>query len=120
MARVLLVDDDAAGLDLRRLILERDGYEVRMATNPFYARTLFMEFKPQIVVLDLRLPEPEDGLSLIRDFRAADPRVRIIALSGYTPDLENKPEASLVDQILEKPVRAERLFSALAGTRPTD
>ena len=33
MARVLLVDDDAAGLDLRKLILEREGHQVSMATD---------------------------------------------------------------------------------------
>ena len=34
MARVLLVDDDAAGLDLRKIILEREGHQISIASEP--------------------------------------------------------------------------------------
>ena len=46
MARVLLVDDDAAALDLRKLILEREGHQVSMASDPARARALFAETPP--------------------------------------------------------------------------
>jgi len=36
-------------------------------------------------------------------------------LSGWTPDLEGKPEAQMVDELLSKPLRSARLVSALAG-----
>ena len=115
MARLLVVDDDAAALALRKLILEREGYEVSAAADPPSARVLFAETQPKIVILDLRLPEAVDGLALIRDFRAAIPGVRIIVLSGWPPDLEGTPEAAMVDQVLTKPIRTTALLSALAG-----
>ena len=114
MSRVLLVDDDAPALELRKLILEREGHQISTATDPTKARELFFETPPDTVVLDLRLPEPTDGLSLIRTFRTAAPAVRIIALCGWPPDLENTPEEQMVNLVLPKPIRTATLVSALS------
>jgi DNA-binding response OmpR family regulator len=119
MSRVLLVDDDAPALELRKLILEREGHDVSIATTPAQARAQFLSAPPDCIVLDLRLPEATDGLSLIRDFRAASAGVRIIALCGWPPDLENTPEAEMVNLVLPKPIRTATLVSALsASTAP--
>ena len=64
--------------------------------------------------MDLRLPEPTDGLSLIRDFRSASSSVRIIALCGWPPDIEGTPESQMVDVVLAKPTRTAALISALS------
>ena len=114
MARVLLVDDDAAALDLRKVILEREGHQVSMATEPDSARKLFGETLPDSVVLDLRLPEAKEGLALIREFRAAAPEVRIIVLAGWPLDIEGTPEAEMVNLVLAKPIRTAMLVDALA------
>ncbi len=122
MARVLLVDDDAAALDLRKLILEREGHQISIASEPVSARALFVETQPESVILDLRLPEATDGLALIREFRAAAPQVRIIVLAGWPLDLEGTPEAQMVDLVLAKPIRTATLVDALATSEsePTD
>jgi len=114
MAKVLLVDDDAPALELRKLILEREGHEVSVATDPTKARALFSELHPTHIVLDLRLPDRADGLSLIRDFRSASPGVRIIALCGWPPDIEGTPESQMVNVVLAKPTRTATLISALS------
>jgi len=122
MARLLLVDDDTASLELRKLILEREGNQGSAAADVAAARSLFFDTHPDTVVLDLRLPETEDGLALIRECRAACPGLRIIVLSGWAPDLDGKPEARMVDELLSKPVRTARLVSAVAagatGSKP--
>ena len=118
MARVLLVDDDAAALDLRKIILEREGHQVSMASEPDSARALFAETHPDNVVLDLRLPEAKHGLELIRQFRAAAPEVRIIVLAGWPLDLEGTPEAEMVNLVLAKPIRTATLVDALAESEP--
>lgn len=118
MARVLLVDDDAAALDLRKMILERKGHQISMASEPASAHALFAETQPDTVVLDLRLPEAKDGLALIREFRAAAPEVRIIVLAGWPLDLEGTPEAQMVDLVLGKPIRTATLVDALAESEP--
>jgi len=118
MARVLLVDDDAAALDLRKLILEREGHRISIASEPGSARALFAEMHPDCVVMDLRLPEAEDGLALIREFREVAPGVRIIVLAGWPLDIEGTPEAQNVNLVLAKPIRTAQLVSALAELEP--
>lgn len=118
MARVLLVDDDAAALDLRKVILEREGHRVSIASEPDSARVLFAETQPDSVVLDLRLPEAKDGLALIHEFRAAAPSVRIIVLAGWPIDIEGTPEAQMVNLVLAKPIRTATLVDALAESEP--
>ena len=113
MANVLLVDDDPGGLEIRKMLLERDGHQVSTATEASAARDQFRESVPECVILDLRLPFPEDGLALVREFREAAPGVRIIVLAGWGADLEGHPEQELVDEVLAKPVRSERLINAV-------
>ena len=115
MARVLLVDDDADALSLRKLIFEKDGHRVMVATSAGRARELFQTESPQSVILDLRLPDAEDGLALIRDFRAASREVKIVVLCGWCADLEGREESGLVDLVLSKPVRSEVLLRAVAS-----
>jgi len=65
------------------------------------------------VILDLRLPKPEDGLALIREFRAASDALNIVVLSGWCADLAGCEEGSLVNVTLSKPVRSEVLLNAI-------
>jgi len=113
MARVLLVDDDAGGVEIRKMLLEREGHQVSTATDAASARVRFRGFAPECVILDLRLPSAEDGLALVREFREAAPGVRIVVLAGWRADLEGHPEQQMVNEVLTKPVRSERLISAV-------
>jgi CheY-like chemotaxis protein len=116
MANVLLVDDDPGGIEIRKMLLERDGHRVSTATDAATARDRFREIAPECVILDLRLPSPEDGLALVREFREcreATPGLRIVVLAGWDADLEGHPEQALVDEVLAKPVRSERLITAV-------
>ncbi len=114
MARVLVIDDDADALPVRRSILERAGHAVEIAASLKEARERFAADPPDTVVMDLRLPRAEDGLALIREWRAAAPDLRIVVLSGRTTELEMSGERSLVDEVLRKPVRSERLLQVLS------
>jgi DNA-binding response OmpR family regulator len=113
MSRVLLVDDDTDALELRKLIFENHGHRVLAAHNAADARDQFCAEPPESVILDLRLPDAEDGLALIREFRAASATLKIVVLSGWCTDLDGRTESSLVDLTLSKPVRSEVLLSAI-------
>ena len=108
--RVLVVDDDAAALEIRRLVIERRGHSVILAGNASDARAAFAA-GCDVVVLDLRLPDAEDGLALIREFQP----VPIVVLCGNRGDIDGRPEAQMVVAILEKPVRSEVLLNAIDG-----
>ena len=115
MGTLLLVDDDRDGLPIRRLIFERAGFQVFAAATAEEARAVFFGHAPEIVLLDLHLPELEDGCALIRDFRAYAPTVRIVVLSGFAGDFQQRPESHMVDLVLEKPLRSEKLLRAVTG-----
>ncbi len=108
MAHVLVVDDDAAALEIRKLVLERRGHLVSTAQDADAARAAP---HPDVAVLDLRMPRLEDGLELIREFHAAG--VRIVVLCGNPVDLDGREEAGMIDQVLAKPVKSEVLVAAL-------
>jgi two-component system, OmpR family, response regulator ResD len=114
MLRLLLVDDDRDGVEIRRLIFERAGYEVLVERTGEGARRAFTENSPELVMLDMRLPDIEDGLALIREFRARAPKIRIIVLAGLAGDLRGRPEEQMVDAVLAKPFRSDKLVRALA------
>lgn len=113
MPAILLVDDDIDGLAVRRLVLERLGHVVSTATDCDSARVQFKAANPGIVIMDLRLPDPGDGAALIRHFREANPQCRIIVLSGAVGDLKGQPEAAMVDTVLRKPAKTERLVNVI-------
>jgi CheY-like chemotaxis protein len=103
MVRVLVVEDDASQLEIRRQILEHAGYEVVAAQDA--AQALERWEGCSVVVMDLRLPEPEDGARLIQ---ALAGKTRIIVLSGGQVD----PELP-VDEVLTKPCPSRRLLESI-------
>lgn len=114
MARVLLVDDDPDQLEVRRMLFHQAGHEVYTAGDAGTALEVLDRAAPQLVVTDLRLPKAEDGLALIRTLRERAAAVRIVVLSGWTADLDHLPEAGLVDAIIGKPARTNRLLALAA------
>lgn len=113
MARVLLVDDDRDQMEIRRLILEKAGHKVTCACTASAALEAVASRGPQVVVMDLRMPRPEDGRRLIRGLRTADGRLRIIVVAGWPADLAGAPESQLIDQSLQKPVRSQHLLELI-------
>ncbi len=104
MARILVVEDDAGQLEIRKLILEHAGYEV--ATAQTAAEAIDRLPGSQLVLMDLRIPTPEDGLRLIDAVRGV---ARIVVLSGAEPD-----GAPPVDEFLIKPCSSRKLLEVIA------
>ncbi len=120
MAR-LLVEDDPGQLELRRLILEQAGHEVRTASDGRRALEEFTEAAPAVVVMDLRLPRTEDGLALLAALRARDASVRIVVLTGAAEIPASSAAGGPAVRCLKKPVPSEELLCViekLACTRP--
>jgi two-component system sensor histidine kinase/response regulator len=107
MTRVLVVEDDAIQLEMRKQILEHAGHEVVAAQNASEALERWNRSPVElpIVLMDLRIPEPEDGLRLIQAIAGA---ARIIVLSGGEVD-----PALPVDEFLTKPCPSKRLLASI-------
>jgi DNA-binding response OmpR family regulator len=82
--KILVVDDDRKTVDLLRLYLERDGYQVLAAHDGRHALDLARQRRPDLVVLDLMLPTVE-GLDVCRILRA-ESRTPIIMLTAKTTE----------------------------------
>lgn len=112
--RVMVVDDHVASGDMLVEILSMEGYAVRVAHCGRDAVVTAREFKPQIALLDVGLPDM-DGFALARLLKA-DPdlqQIRLVALSGYArSDAACSSQVSF-DHYLVKPVEVEQLLSVL-------
>ncbi len=113
MARLLVVDDNADQIGIRKLLLERAGHEVFTAASPDEAVASCAAAAPDLVLMDLRLPRAEDGLGLIRDLRQRHPKARILVLTGFAADVAGRPEAAMVDGILSKPFGSGQLLKTI-------
>ncbi len=106
--RVLVVDDDEKTVELIRLYLNRDGYRVLTAYNGIDALRLAREGHPDLIVLDLMLPEM-DGLEVCRIIREQSD-VPIIMLTARTTDEDRLTGLQLgADDYVTKPFSPREL-----------
>lgn len=109
--RVLLVDDNEDARELLAGLLAVQGFEVEAAGDAIGALEIAARFHPQVVVLDLGLPEI-DGWELARQLRTLEglAEARIIALTGYGSerDRARSREAGINEHLL-KPVEISQL-----------
>jgi CheY-like chemotaxis protein len=81
MALVLIVDDNPATRWVLSDLVAREQHHIVEASNGREAVDLYREHRPDLVLIDLFMPE-HDGFEAIRTLRTEFPSVRIIAVSG--------------------------------------
>ncbi|MEK6525899.1 MAG: response regulator [Nitrospirota bacterium] len=81
MAKILVVDDERLICDLLETVLTRQGHDVLTATGGTEALKLFREQRPRVTLLDLRMPDM-DGIAVLKQIRAIDPKASVIILTG--------------------------------------
>ncbi len=114
MTRIAIIDDDADILDASSLILTSNGYEVITADNPDDGYTIVKEKKPDLIILDVMMNEPDDGFFLAQRFRKENIRIPIImytSVSKATGLDFGISEIVPVDDFVEKPISPEELIS---------
>ncbi|MFV0351971.1 MAG: response regulator transcription factor [Oscillospiraceae bacterium] len=84
--KILIVDDDKNICELLRLYLEKEGYETRIAYDGEAAYTLFEDWAPDLVLLDIMMPK-QDGWETCRKIRAvSDMPIIMLTAKGDTFD----------------------------------
>ena len=113
---ILVVEDDDALRTVVVLCLERLGYEVLAAANGSLAieQANLHERAISLLLTDMVMPGGMSGLELARQLMPADPRLKVIVSSGYSPEL-TKLEAELEDGItlFPKPYDMSSLSAAI-------
>jgi CheY-like chemotaxis protein len=117
--RILVVDDEADARDLIATVLMEAGAEVETARSAAEGFELFKEFRPDVLVSDVGMPE-EDGFSFIRRVRALasseGSRVPALALTAFARegDRSRALTAGFTAHV-GKPVQPEVLASAVSN-----
>jgi signal transduction histidine kinase/DNA-binding response OmpR family regulator len=115
--RILVVDDNADAADSLGVLLGIWGHEVEIAHDAVSALQAARKFDPEVIFLDIGLPEM-NGYEVARRIReeAGPARVKFIALSGYGAERDQlRSREAGFDLHLVKPVDPRRLSAAIAS-----
>ncbi len=117
--RVLLVDDDADGLDLTTVMLTNSGAQVKTAVSVAAALDVLESWPADVLVSDIEMPG-EDGYELLRRIRAKErggrTRLPALALTAYgRPEDRRRTLAAGFNLHLAKPIDPSELVLAVAN-----
>ncbi len=120
VARILVIDDQVATLDLLTRLFEAEGYAVDAVADGELARQYVERVDYDVVFTDLRLGYPYDGLELLEMIKKVRPRTQVVIMTAFS-SVESSVlamKAGAYDYI-SKPFKAEevRLLAARAGEK---
>lgn len=109
-ANILVVDDEPDIRQLLQEILEDEGYQVVAAENASAARKYRAERMPDLILLDIWMPD-EDGITLLKEWLRDDQLCPVIMMSGHAT-VETAVEATRLGayDFLEKPLSMAKLL----------
>ena len=114
MANILVVDDELGIRDLLWEILKDEGHTVELAENASQARLARNRNKPDLVLLDIWMPDT-DGVTLLKEWVGAGQlTMPVIMMSGHAT-VETAVEATKIgaQAFLEKPITLQKLLKAV-------
>jgi DNA-binding response OmpR family regulator len=115
VSKILIVDDDPDIQEACRLVLEKEGFTVDCASNRAEGLRRVAEAKPDLLILDVMMEEPDDGLTMARELRRGGFTEPIIMLTsvnaamGITIDRDD--EMVPVEKFQSKPVEPATLVA---------
>ncbi|MGC2167163.1 MAG: response regulator, partial [Gallionella sp.] len=112
---ILVVDDEIGIRELLSEILYDEGYQVHVAENAEQARTYRYEHEPDLVLLDIWMPEV-DGITLLKEWVEQDLlTMPVVMMSGHGT-IETAVEATRIGAVdfLEKPIALQKLLDTVA------
>lgn len=108
MSKILIVDDDPDVVEAGRVVLERQGYEVAGASSYQSGLDAVEDFQPDLLILDVMMEEPDDGLRFARQVRRQGSTLPILMLTSVNVamglHLDKDEEFVPVDEFQEKPI----------------
>jgi two-component system NtrC family sensor kinase len=116
MTKILLVDDEVSILNLLKMTLELDGYEVLTALDGKTALEIFEKEHPEVAIIDARIPEM-DGLEVLAKIKSVRPDTEVIMITGHG-DMNMAIEClrKEASNFLTKPVSHEILSLSIKGS----
>ena len=89
MAKILIVEDEKLLNEAYELVLKKEGYDVKAAFNGAEALDIFEKHKPDLILLDLRMPKM-DGVEFLKQLesKGKHPDLNVIVFSNYDEQKE--------------------------------
>jgi len=113
MAKILVIDDEQGIRNLLDTLLRRKGYDVLLAESGRKGLELFRREHPDVILLDLKMPEM-DGIAVLEQVRRLNPDQHVIVLTGAgTPEMEQRVYALGVSEFVHKEFSLHRLGESL-------
>ena len=113
MSKILVIDDEQGIRNLLDTLLSLKSYEVVLASNGQKGLELFRRELPDVVVLDLKMPEM-NGLTVLQQVRQLNPAQPVVILTGAgTAEAEQQVRALGVTEFVEKEFSMHRLGDSL-------
>ncbi|MEO0085441.1 MAG: response regulator [candidate division WOR-3 bacterium] len=115
MPKVLIVDDDPDIVDSLTLVLNKEKFDTVSATSREEAMAAVEKEKPDLIILDVMMEQPDDGFVLAQDLRRKGVKTPIVILSsighvtGYQYGRDS--EVAPVDEFVSKPVAPAELVA---------
>ena len=114
--RILVVDDNQHAAEILAKWLNLEGHSVTMALDGASAIEKALVFKPEVVCLDISLPDIS-GYDVAARLRRDLPDLLIIAISGWLQESESQNAKEIINHYLLKPVDFKDLRAKIAGTQ---
>lgn len=113
MALIAVIDDDPDILETSSLVLKSKGHEVITASNPDDGYKVVTEQKPELIILDVMMDEPDDGFFLAQKFRKEKIETPILMYTSISKTIGfeyGAGEMVPVDEFVEKPISPDELI----------
>ena len=113
MALIAVIDDDPDILDASSLVLNSRGFKVITALNPDDGYKIVKESKPDLIILDVMMNEPDDGFYLAQKFRKEKILTPIIMYTSVSKSFGmdfGVNELVPVNEFVEKPISPDQLI----------
>jgi two-component system, OmpR family, response regulator len=108
--KILVVDDDRAILDMMQTLLEKDGYHVKLLSDPTLVEDELKAGGYHLLILDLMMPKM-DGIEALKRVRKIDNDIAVIIYTGY-PNVETAVDAMKLEAVdyIRKPLENNDIF----------
>jgi len=117
--RILIVDDEALVCWSLSRALQEEGYEVSTAQSGEEALNIMTEWKFDLVVTDLRLPQL-NGMDLLREIKRRFPQCKVLMISAFgTPKVRDEAMREGVLQFFDKPFDIKELRESVRSALRT-
>lgn len=113
MEKILVIDDDPDVISLMRMLLQKKHYDVASATKESEVEQLVLDFKPDIIIMDVLL-SGSDGRSICRNLKNTESskHIPIIMFSGH-PGAQKNIEEYGADEFISKPFQSTALLDRI-------